>query len=126
MTNTPNFGTTWKEAIQSAYTYGYDCWEYSHAGVVDKARELLETEGEDAAYDYLMDMEWAITEGSESRAFWWGVDDFFAEQMSEEMNERYQREAAVAEDLHVAYEAGCHDAILGREWDLERVSHLHG
>lgn len=121
----PNLGTTWKEAIESAYAYGYECWEYSFAEIKDIAQQEAEENGERMAVDMLMNEYDYITHGEDSRKLWWAIDEFYENYMPQEDYEQLQREAAVAEDLDSAYEAGCYDAILGREYNPEKVSHFY-
>lgn len=119
----PNLGTTWNEAIDSSYIFGFNCWENSRAEMIDDVREVAENESEDMAVDMLnIQYQAVIKESGDTKRFWRAVDEFFAEQMPPKMNERYQREAVVAEDFYMAYESGCYDAILGKEKDLSKLS----
>lgn len=119
----PNLGTTWESAIKSAYVHGFDAWDNSYVEIKDIVQKESEENGEDIAIDMLTNQyDYVTGEGSTHREIWWAIDEFFAEHMSEEMNERYQREAAVAEDIYCAYESGCYDGILGKEKDLSKLS----
>lgn len=122
-----NLGSNWKEAIQSAYCAGYDAWQYSYAGIKDEAQELAEELGRRDAQHQLVNegKDVVIHEDSDYRKFVWAIEDFYEEHMPQELYEQYQREEAVAEDLHSAFEAGAWDAIFGEDPDVETVSHFH-
>jgi len=126
MSQTPNLGTSWSEAIKSAYAFGYQSFEHSHADIIDEARSIQSEAGRDMAVDFLMnEAQWFIN-GEDNKRLWWAIDDFYEAHMPQEEYERLQREAAVAEDLDSAFQAGAYDAILQGEYDTSKVSHLHG
>lgn len=127
-TQVPNLGTTWKEAIQSAYMCGYDAWKHSHAGLIEEARSMKNDVGRrDAQHILINDGKTAIiNEDQDYRRFCWAIGDFYEDHMSDELEQQYKRAEAVAEDIHVAYEAGAWDAIFGAERDVSNVSHFYG
>lgn len=125
----PNLGTTWREAIRSAYAHGFESFDHSNAELIDVARDLKDEMGwRDAAHEMANrgDFQAFISGGQANRELWWAIDDFYAEHATAEEYEQLKREAAVAEDIDSAFEAGAYDAILDREYDPDRVSHLYG
>lgn len=120
-----NLGTTWKEAIQNAYAHGYSAFEYVNCP--DDLQEIATNESvSDAIHVAINDEGWqTIPRGHDSERLWWGIDNFYDNHMSEEQYQRLQREAAVAEDIDAAYEAGVWDGLFNQEYDLDRVSIFH-
>ena len=118
-----NLGSTWNEAIESVYTAGFEQFEYSMAGIIDEVREVKDSDGEDAASELLLnEYDWFISESTQE--LWWAIEDFYKDHMSEEEYEHLMREAVVAEDLSVAFQAGAYDAIMEKECDTSRVGML--
>lgn len=131
MTQIPKLGSTWKAAVQNCYYLGYDYFsdKHSYKTLKDELRRLADEHDEDHAVHVAMNdsgMQAAINENQGHRKLWWKIEDFFKEEMSDEMYAQFQREAVVAEDLDAAWEAGAFDALLGREENVEQVSHFYG
>lgn len=118
---TPNLGSTWEEALKSAYHLGYDRTEFAFHDIKSDIRELAEevehpiSTWEERNY-YLSEI---ICEGMDYNHFWYAIENFYESHMPEEDYERFLREAAVAEDFVTAYDTGFYDGILGNERNPE-------
>jgi len=125
----PELGTTWEQAIENAYRYGYN--EYSGDQVYREIKQQMrehrkETDENMAILFAINDPQFDATihGGMAHKNLWDAIDEFFEKHMPTPVTEQYQREAVVAEDLSVAYEAGVYDALLGNERDTGRVEKL--
>jgi hypothetical protein len=119
----PALGPSWEDAIRSAYRYGYKHFERGFS----KEKEDLASLHDDAAEEVIANeskYQLLVCESAANRRLWVAIDSFYDEFRSEEEYEQLQREAAVAEDIDVAFECGAHDALLQRECNPEKLSHL--
>lgn len=125
----PSLGSTWEKAVKDCYHIGYDYFSgIGFKNLKEELRQLAHEHGDRYAVDVAMNdagIDAAIHENEGYRRLWWAIEDFYEEHMSQEEYERFQREAAVAEDLDAAWEAGAFDALLGRDKTVEQVSHFY-
>jgi len=89
---------------------------YQH-GLEDHASELLHNTGAGQAY---------IAEDTAHGALWREIDRYYAVHADDETEAQYYREAAVAEDLDAAFDAGAWAALTGQECDPDDVAHFYG
>lgn len=116
-----------KELIEQAYTMGYECYEYTWTewGEMlqesDNPRELWANGNEDTYPICELACE-GQGKNSQQRAFW-AVEDHY------DLGDNEGWDSAgiygVIEDVSVAWEAGAYDALLEKDYDLERVEHLY-
>lgn len=128
--HSPNLGETWSEAVVEAYRYGYEYFSHGYEAVTKEYEKLLERENIDspgvarAVVKEKMQVGQIVSTSEGSRALWKGIDLFFDNHMPEEVTRQYHREAAVAEELDVAFEAGAQDALFNQPCNPECVAHL--
>lgn len=124
----PDLGTTWSEAVESAYNYGYNQFDNErNESLRSELRDVKSGYGKSFAATWAhnaQSFEMTVHEGRIHRELWNAIDEFFTEEMPQQISERYKREAAVAEEIDVAYEAGALDALLGIEKDVSEVHNL--
>lgn len=119
MRSTPTLGPTDADAYRQAYEHGYSGFDHTdpdHLLPDDVTFEEIQETDAMRLSDF-EEVRVAIVESHENKSLWWSLDDFYAEHKSDEIEERYQREAAVAEDFDTAFQAGAYAALRGEECD---------
>jgi hypothetical protein len=130
MSETPDLGTTWNQAVEACYSYGYEEYEDDDREIVRKLRAVADVIDDGTAIDLLMnDYDWVISDdghsGNGPRArLWGGIEDFYADHMTVSAQNRLDNEAAVAEDLVTAWETGAIDALLDRGYGARSLEGL--
>ena len=127
--NKPDLGEQWNTAIDRAYEYGYKAFAGDDYLTTLKGefRGIAEVDDADMARNRMMNdpsVQSVIFESEASRALWDAIDDFYREHRPATEYENLQREAVVAEDIDIAFEAGAMDALLGLDQDLEQLETL--
>jgi hypothetical protein len=125
-----NLGTTWEEAVDSAYKFGYREYnrEDRYPGLKEQMQVWEEEVGQSDAISIAMNdvgIDATIHGNAIHEELWQAIDAFFEEEMPDELNERFQREATVASEIDVAFEAGVYDALFENEEDTSEVEHLY-
>lgn len=119
----PYLGTSWNAAVTNAYKWGYESFDESFE-LADEMQEIAQEAGERAAIDWAAndaDAQQEVVCSAANKQLWESIDRFYKNHMPQLKYEQLQREAAVAEDLDAAFEAGAYDALLGRPMDYSRV-----
>jgi len=126
MSETTALGTSWEEAVKNSYRRGYDHFDgIGYEEIKETMQGWAKEQDQNHAIHRAMNdagIDGTIHDCQAHREFWWDIEDFFENHQSEEMYERFQREAAVAEELDISWETGAYDALLGNESDVSEVS----
>jgi len=126
MSETTALGTSWEEAVKNSYRRGYDHFDgIGYEEIKETMQGWAKEQDQNHAIHRAMNdpsIDAAIHGCQAHGELWWDIEDFFANHQSLERFERFQQEAAVAEDLDAAFEAGAYDALLGNESDVSEVS----
>jgi hypothetical protein len=129
LVNTPDLGPTWADAIDSAYRYGHDefrreKYDDTREKVADLIAECNHDEG--VAWSVFCNdakLSMTIRRNKVQQRLWDAIDAYYHEHRPDEYRQ-LQREAVVAEDIVVAFEAGAMDALFDRPCNTKRVEGL--
>lgn len=121
MPNTPTLGPTDDDAHRQAYDHGYSAMDRVDPDhlLPDDVDAVEIIEDDDRHLSEFESVRIAVTESQAMKSLWWALSDYYAEHKTEEEAQRFEREAAVAEDFDTSFRAGAYAALRGGGPDPE-------